>query len=188
MKGSSDRPRVADLSFRVFGRPIHPDWFAVRSHRRIAVDDWVADIRIVEGGHAIVWRSGGVRLTEALAGPSTELPEDGLLFRSPVRRERDAALRPGGGTEYRACLEVERVDAEVFAHLCDEMALDASRDRLFHRADGPSRMAPPSISHVKFESRARGLLVHAFHSFPEERAIVRTQSLFETPIALPAPR
>jgi len=188
MKSSSERPRVADLTFRVFGRPIHPDWFAVRAHRRVAVDGWVADIRIVAGGHAIAWRAGDVRLTEALAGASTELPEDGLLFRSPIRRERAASLRPGAGTEYRACLEVERVDPEVFAHLCDEMALDASRDRLFHRSAGANRMAPPAISHVKFESRAKGLLVHAFHSFPEERAIVRTQSLFETPIALPAPR
>ncbi len=49
-------------------------------------------------------------------------------------------------------------------------------------------MAPSAISHLAFESRAKGLLVHAFHSFPAERAIVRTQSLFEAPLALPAPR
>ena len=188
MKSSSDRPGAAGLTFRVFGRPVHPDWFAVKAHRRVAVDGWVADIRVVDGGHAITWRAGDVRLTEVLAGPSTELPEDGLLFRSPIRRERSASLRPGPGIEYRACIEAERVDPEVFAHLCDEMALDTSRDRLFHHASGGNRMAPDSISHLKFESRARGLLVHAFHSFPEERTIVRTQSLFETPIALPAPR
>ncbi len=188
MKSSADQPRVADLAFRVFGRPIHPDWFAVRAHRRVAVDGWQADIRIVEGGHAVVWRAGDVRLTEVLAGPSTALPESGLLFHSPIRHERAASLRPGMGIEYQACLEVERIDPEVFAHLCDEMALDAARDRLFHRSAGANRMAPASISHVAFESRAKGLLVHAFHSFPNERAIVRTQSLFETPIALPAPR
>jgi len=28
--------------------------------------------------------------------------------------------------------------------------------------------------------------VHTFHSFPDERAIVRTQSLFETRVALPS--
>jgi len=27
--------------------------------------------------------------------------------------------------------------------------------------------------------RARGLAIQSFHTFPEERAIVRTQSLFE---------
>lgn len=188
MGSSLGQSRVADLSFQVFGRGIHPDWFAVRAHRRVAVDGWQADLRIIEGGHAILWRAGDVLLTEVLAGPSTPLPEPGLLFHSPIRHERAAVLRPRDGIEYQTCFEVERVDAEVFAHLCDEMTLDAHRDRLFHRASDSNRMAPSAISHLVFESRAKGLLVHAFHSFPAERAIVRTQSLFEAPLALPAPR
>ncbi len=188
MGTSLGQSRVGDLSFQVFGRTLHPDWFAVRAHRRVALDGWQADIRIVDGGHAVIWRSGDVRLTEVLVGPTTPLPEPGLLFHSPVRHERAAVLKPGVGIEYQTCFEVERVDPEVFAHLCDEMALDASRDRLFHRFADANRMAPRAISHVAFESRAKGLLVHAFHSFPAERAIVRTQSLFEIPLALPAPR
>lgn len=188
MSSSLGQSRVADLSFQVFGRALHPDWFADRAHRRVAVDGWLADIRIIDGGHAIIWRSGEVRLTEILAGPSTILPESGLLFHSPIRHERTTVLRPGAGIVYQACLEVERLDPEVFAHLCDEMTLDAHRDRLFHRFSEANRMAPSAISHLAFESRAKGLLVHAFHSFPAERAIVRTQSLFEIPLALPAPR
>jgi hypothetical protein len=188
MGSSLGQSRVADLAFQVFGRTLHPDWFGVKAHRRVAVDGWQADIRIIEGGHAILWRSGEVRLTEVLAGPSTVLPESGLLFHSPIRHERAASLRPGAGIEYQACLEVERIDPEVFAHLCAEMILDASRDRLFHQRADANRMAPSAISHLAFESRARGLLVHAFHSFPAERAIVRTQSLFEIPVALPTSR
>jgi Protein of unknown function DUF2617 len=187
MGSSLSQSRVADLSFQVFGRGLHPDWFTVRSHRRVALDGWQADIRIVDGGHTILWRSGDLLLTEVLAGPSMMLPEHGLLFHSPVRHERAAVLRPRAGVEYQTCFEVERVDAEVFTHLCDEMTLDAHRDRLFHRSADANRMAPSAISHIAFESRAKGLLVHAFHSFPSELAIVRTQSLFEAPLALPAP-
>jgi hypothetical protein len=175
---SFGRSRVSDLSFQVFGRALHPDWFAVRGHRRVTRDGWEADIRIVEGGHAVTFRSGQVRLTEVLAGPETLLPEPGLLFHSPLRNERSTALRPGGETEYQSCFEVERVDPEVFAHLCDEMTLDADRGVLFHRFT-------PS-NHVHIESRVRGLSVQAFHSFPDERAIVRTQSLFETRVVLPS--
>jgi hypothetical protein len=188
MSSSLGQSRVADLTFQVFGRSLHPDWFAVRAHRRVALDGWQADLRIIDGGHAILWRSGEIRLTEVLTGPATLLPESGLLFHSPIRHERAAVLKPGVGVEYQTCLEVERVDLEVFAHLCDEMTLDNHRDRLFHRFSEANRMAPSAISHLAFESRAKGLLVHAFHSFPAERAIVRTQSLFETPLALPAPR
>src|SRR5262245_37217762 len=111
---SFGRSRVADLAFQVFSRAIHPDWFAVRRHRRITQDAWEADIRIIEGGHAITFRSGPVRLTEVLSGPETLLPEPGLLFRSGIRRERSASLRPGEVLDYQSCFEVERVDPEVF--------------------------------------------------------------------------
>src|SRR5262245_40702741 len=121
---SFGRSHVADLAFQVFGRALHPDFFAVRSHRRVGRGAWEAALRIIEGGHAIVWRSGHVRLSEVLAGPETALPEPGLLFHSAVRRERSTELRPGGGAEYQTCFEVERIDAEVFAHISDELTLD----------------------------------------------------------------
>lgn len=182
---SFGRSRVADLAFQVFGRAVHPDWFAVRRHQRLTQEAWEADIRIIEGGHAITFRSGPVRVTEILAGPETVLPELGLLFHSPVRRERSTTLHPSGVLNYQTCFEVERVDPEVFAHLCDELTLDATRGRLFHRFSPLNRMAPAPLSQIHFEPRTRGLSVQSFHTFPDERAIVRTQSLFEPCLALP---
>lgn len=176
---SHSRSRVADLAFQVFSRSVHPDWFAVREHTRVKQEGWEADLRVIEGGHAVIFRSGGIRLSEVLAGPETLLPEPGLLFHSPIRHERTTTLRPNACVEYQTCFEVERVDPEVFAHLTDEMTLDASRGHLFHRFDPVNRMAPAPITHLRYEARVRGLTVHAFHSFPDEHAIVRTQSLFE---------
>ena len=184
---SFGRSRVADLSFQVFARTFHPDWFAVRSHRRVTQNGWEADVRIIEGGHAVIFRAGSVRLTEVLAGRETLLPESGLLFHSPIRSERSARLRPRGEMEYQACFEVERVDPEVFAHLSDELTLDSSKGRLFHRFAPANRLLPAPISHVRIEARVKGLTVHAFHTFPEEHAIVRTQSLFE-PCGAQSPR
>src|SRR4051794_37468267 len=100
---SSGRSRVADLAFQVFGRALHPDWFATRGHRRVTQAGWEADVRIIEGGHAIIWRSGPARLSEVLAGPETLLPEPGLLFHSALRAERSAALRPSDRVEYQTC-------------------------------------------------------------------------------------
>ncbi len=88
-------------------------------------------------------------------------------------------LRPDGIVEYQSCLEVERVDIEIFLHLCEEIALSASGDRLFHRFPASNRLAPPPISHIQLSARAEDLSIQCFHSFPNECAIVRTQSLFE---------
>jgi len=176
---SSGRSKIADLSFQVFGRALHPDWFAVRAHRRYHHANWEADVRIIEGGHAIIWSCGPVRVTEVLAGPDTQLPEAGLLYHSAVRHERSTAQKLGGVGEYQTCFEVERIDQEVFTHLNDELTLDAAKGGLFHRYGVSNRLAPSPISHLLVESKSRGLLVQAFHTFPDERAIVRTQSLFE---------
>jgi hypothetical protein len=176
---SFGRSRVADLSFQVFHRSLHPEWFATRAFRRVAHSGWEADLRIIEGGHAVVFHSPLIGLTEILSGPETVLPEPGLLFHSHLRRERSTHLRPAGLIEYQSCLEVEHVDLEIFRHLCEEMALEGTRESLFHRFRGINRLAPPPISYLHIDARVSGLAVQSFHTFPDECAIVRTQSLFE---------
>ena len=185
MSVSSGRARVADLAFQVFGRALHPDWFAVRAHRRVARGAWEADVRIIDGGHAIIWRSGLVVLSEILAGPATPLPEPGLLLHSPLRRDRTASLHPGPGTEYQTCFDAERNDPEVFRYLSDELTLDACPGDLFHRFAPRDRLSPAPVSRIHLDVRVSGLSVQTFHSFPDERAIVRTQSLFEVRPPLP---
>jgi hypothetical protein len=176
---SSGRARVSEVTFQVFNCTLHPDWFSTRAFRRVEQLGWEADLRIIEGGHAVVFRSGMIRLTEVLCGPETTLPGNGLLFHSHLRRERSTILRPGGAIEYQSCLEVEHVDLEIFSHLCEEIKLDGSRDRLFHGFPSSNRLSPEPMSHVLIGARVNDLSVQSFHTFPDERAIVRTQSLFE---------
>ncbi len=173
------RSKVGDLAFQVFNRSLHPDWFATREFRRVEQTGWEADLRIIDGGHSIVFCSGSIRITEILSGPETTLPDLGLLFRSHLRRERSTLLRPGGTIEYQSCLEVEHVDREIFSHLCDEIAIQCSGHFLFHRFQSSNRLAPEPISHIQINARVRDLSIQSFHAFPDEFAIVRTQSLFE---------
>src|SRR5262245_57005841 len=176
---SSGRARVADLAFQVFNRAIHPDWFSTRVYRRITHERWEADVRIIEGGHVVIFGSGSVRLTEILSGPETTLPEPGLVFHSSSRSERSASLFPGAVLEYQTCFEAERVEPDVFRHLCEEMVADGSRHSLIHHFRSSNRLAPPPLSHVHLDPRARGLSIQSFHTFPDECAIVRSQSLYE---------
>ena len=175
----SGRSRVAELTFQVFNRALHPEWLTTREFRRVESGGWKADVRITDGGHAVIFQSGLIRLTEILAGPETVLPAPGVLFRTHLGHEKSTILRPGGDVVYQSCLEVEHVDLHVFRHLCEEMTRDASHDRLFRHFRSSNRLAPLPISSVAISSRVRDLSVHSFHTFPDECAIVRTQSLFE---------
>jgi hypothetical protein len=177
--------RITDLAFQVFGRTLHPDWFTVRELRRVAQNGWEADVRIIDGGHAVLFRAGESRVAEVLSGAPTELPVGGLMFQSPIRQERSTSLKPSPTLSYQTCFEAEKVDPEVFEHLCQEMSLDTTRGRLFHRFATGNRLAPAPISHIQIDARVSGLSVYSFHTFPDERAIVRTQSLFELRNVLP---
>ena len=182
---SSGRSRVADVAFHVFNRGLHPDWFATRLFRRLEQPQWRADLRVIEGGHAVHFQYGSIVVTEVLCGPETLLPEPGLLFHSHLRHERSTSLRPVEALEYQCCLEVERVDLEVFRHLTEEMTVPAARDCLVHRFGTTSRLAPAPISHIHIDARFNDFAIQSFHTFPDECAIVRTQSLFELKASRP---
>jgi hypothetical protein len=171
---------VADLVFQVYDRPVHPEWFSSRAHQRLARTAWTADLHLIPGGHVAIWSWGAIRLTELLGALDPPLPEPGLLFRSRVRHEKSTRLPLGPGFTYQACFESEQVDSSVFAHLYDELSLDARRGGLFHRWGSGNRLTPPALGHVRFESSGRFLSVQATHMLPHDLAIVRVQSLFET--------
>lgn len=179
MSVRSGRSRVSDLLVLVYGRSIHPDWHGCVEHARYRRGSWEADVRIIDGGHAVAWAAGNARITEILTRVDAPTPETGLLFQSPVIRERTARLQPIAGAEYQVCVETERLDAELFRHLTEELVLDGPKGGIFHRDKPLGRFDPAPISRVHVEARVRGLTIHGFHTFPEELAIVRTQSLFE---------
>ena len=171
--------KVADVEIHVFGRVVSPEWFCVKASRRISKTGWEADVRIVDRGHAITWGSGSSRLTEVFVGPEVILPQAGLLYHSRVKRERSKKLTPDRHMEYQTCFEAEKLDAEIFAHLTEELTLVSAKSDLFHRFARANRMAPAPVSRLHIEARGKGLSVQSFHTFPDECTIVRVQSLFE---------
>ena len=52
---------------------------------------------------------------------------------------------------------------------------------LRHHFEPPGRMTLGALSWIDLETRPRSLLVQAFHTFPDDLAIVKSQSLFELP-------
>ena len=52
---------------------------------------------------------------------------------------------------------------------------------MLHTFGSSGRMAVGAISYINVETRNRSLLVQAFHTFPDDYAIVKSQSLFEIP-------
>ena len=177
----SARPRICDLVFQLYGRALHPELFVVLASRTIERGGYQATVAITSAGHLVCWRRGGLTLTEIAASAEQPLPHKRRLLSHRLVGERSDSLECRGGTGYQTAFQLETVAPEVFWTFQQELATEGERHGLLHRFDSASRIALGAISWLNIETRTKTLSVHAFHTFPDDRAIVRSQSLFEIP-------
>ena len=87
----------------------------------------------------------------------------------------------GAGARYQMKFELEPTNPLVFWTFQQELALEGQRQGILHRFDSSGRMALGALSYINYEARNRSLRVRAFHTFPDDYAVVRCESLFELP-------
>src|SRR5436190_16768159 len=58
------RPRIAELVFQLYGRPLHPELFDILAVRRFEREDYELRVWITRTGHVITWENPDVLLTE----------------------------------------------------------------------------------------------------------------------------
>ncbi len=177
----SARPKVSDLVFQLYGRVLHPELFEVHATRSIERGDFTASVSITSAGHLICWRKDGLILTEVATSSAQPLPQKRRLLSYRLCGERSDRMECRGGACYQMCFQLETVSPELFWTVQQELCTDGGRTGLLHRFESGSRMALGAVSWITIETRAKSLLVQAFHTFPDDLAIVKTQTLFETP-------
>ncbi len=175
------RPKVAELVFQLYGRPLHPELFEVSHSRTVKRGEYEAKIDITTAGHVVTWRYAGLTLTEVAAAAHHPLPERRRLLSYPLRGQRTDRVECRGGACYQVSFQLESVEPEVFWTFQQELAQDGLRQGMFHKFDSSGRMALGALSYINVETRNRNLLIQAFHTFPDDYAIVKSQSMFQLP-------
>ena len=127
----------------------------------------------------------------AVSGPDTPAPTRVVIGR-PVHfvdddLERDQLAEAtllqtalAAGFE-QVSFQLEPVDPEIFWMFQQELSHDGERKGMLYNFEASGRMALGALSYINVESRNRSLRVQAFHTFPDDYAIVKSQSLFELP-------
>jgi hypothetical protein len=179
MTVSFTRTSVDDLVFHVYHRSVHPELLQICAESELWLDGWSAVVRICEAGHAVSFQRGEAIVTEVLTARDQPLPQRKRVLERKVRGSRDESLRFDHGLTYQASCQIEQLEPEVFQNLHEELLLDCRRADLSFRFPPGNRLAPMPISLIRTDATNRGLLVHAFHTFPDRCAVVKTQSLFE---------
>lgn len=175
------RPKVAELAFQLYGRALHPELFEVYKTRNIDRGGFTAKIDITSAGHVVTWQYGGLILTEVAASAQHPLPQKRRLMSYKLQGERSDRLECRGGVTYQVSFQLEPVSPEVFWMFQQELTTDGEHQGLLQRFDSSGRMAMGALSYINVETRSRSMLIQAFHTFPDDFAIVKSQSLFKLP-------
>jgi hypothetical protein len=177
----SVRPKVAELSFQLFGRALHPELFEVHKTRTVERGEFSARIDITTAGHVITWRYRGMTLTEVATSAQHPLPERRRLLSYRLKGQRSDRVECRGGIVYQTSFQLEPVAPELFWTFQEELSQGGERQGLIHTFDSSGRIALGAVSYIYAETRTRSLLIQAFHTFPDDCAIVKCQSVFELP-------
>ena len=175
------RPKVAELAFQVYGRALHPELFEVLQTRKVQRNGFQAKIDITSSGHVVTWRYGGLTLTEVAAASNHPLPEKRRLMSHRLSGTHSDTVTCRGGTQYRVRIQLEPADPEIFWAFQQELVNNEPRQGMLHTFDASGRVPMGAISYIHIETRSRLLLVQAFHTFPDDCAIVKSESRFEIP-------
>ncbi len=177
----SVRPKVAELVFRLFGRSLHPELFEIHQSRIIQRGDYKATVQITSAGHVVQWQHQGLTLTEVAAAAHHPLPERRRLMSYRLKGERSDQLQCRGGSSYEMSFSLEPADREKFVAYQKELSLQATKQGMLQQFGSSGRLGLGAMSYVNVESRDKSFRVQAFHTFPDDCAVLRIQSCFRLP-------
>lgn len=177
----SVRPKIAEVVFQLYGRSLHPELFVIQSEQKIARGDYNATIQITNTGHVVTFQDGGLILSEVTTSASQMLPEMRRLMSYRLQGERKDRIECRGGVVYETTFSLDRVDPSVFAAYHQEMELTGPKHGMMYKFESSGRFDLGAVSYIHVDSRDKSMCVQAVHTFPDDYAIVKTQSIFKLP-------
>ena len=172
------RPDAADMCLRTFERTIHPELFEASAQCTITFRGNKAQLRVGRTGHQLELRTDEVAVTEVAATKHEDLPESRKVIDRRLIGYRTHMLDLPR-VRYHCSYQLEHVPLDVYLQLHREFETDAQNATLSMVMPGSTSQSPECISFLKCNVLEEGLVVHAFHTFPDNAAVLRTQTLFE---------
>lgn len=178
MDVSTVRPKVAQLTFQLLGRSVHPELFHIYKTHRIERENYKARIDITADGHVISWTAGKSTLTEIASSMHQLVPIERRLFALPLRDSGSDSIEYQPGLLYKYEYQLERVPSEMFWMIQQQLGDTCKNHELIQVFDSSGRIAIGGLSFIHVDTRLRSLHIQAIHTFPDDMALVKTESTF----------
>ena len=173
------RPHVDQLLFRLYDRALHPELFEIMAQRQVMHNGQTLTVRMTPTGHVLEWTDGSITLSEVIATADQLLPTQGRKLAYRFQGESRGKWVHPNGVRYEAAMQLEFMSPEVFAHEHDELLADGHKRGLLVHYRHTMRVGLNPLGYVSIEVLPTGLSITAFHTYPDELAMVKTQSLIE---------
>jgi hypothetical protein len=178
---SAQIAQAADLYLFLIDRPLHPELFRHFADYRVRQARYHADVWITGLSHVITMTCGSQSLSEVVAPETNLTSARGVLTRFRMKGERDLDKQCHEEWNYMVSTQVEGMDEALYKSVHDDLVRYATRRGWFCEYEpwGEGNLLP--FTYIDHEARDREFHVHAFHAFPHERTIVKTQTIIELP-------
>ncbi|MFA6133828.1 MAG: DUF2617 family protein [Phycisphaerae bacterium] len=171
--------KAATLRFYLYNRPLHPELFEVYHDHHIVSENYEAQVWITGCTHVIGFYRGKDTLLEVTADAGSGLPPRGLMLELPFRGEKVHETRQLPGMNYMMNFQVESMSPRVYSQTHHELARQGAQRGMFVPFPMWMSKGLTPFTFIDYTVKPDQFHVFAFHAFPEDLTIVKTQSIFE---------
>lgn len=180
MDGPRTNVAVNELVFSLYQSPLHPELFNIFARRHLKTEKYEAFIWVTGCSHVVsVFINKDLCLSELITTPEQILPRKGLIERFQFKGRHSHKCTLSRGLSYITDFQVEKMSPNLYRQSHLDLKKFARNRGIFVSF---SQMLPSGLepfSYIDFEARHSELHIHAFHAYPEQVTIIKTQSIFD---------
>jgi len=176
---AGQKQQVSSLRFYLYDRPLHPELFDIYHDHRIVAERYEAQIWVTGCTHLIGFYSGGKSLIELIADVDSQLPRRGVQVELPFRGEKVHECNRQWPIHYMMSSQAETMSPMAYARTHHELARQGAKRGMFVPFPKWRSRSLTPFTFIDYQVRPDQLHVFAFHAFPQDLTMVRTQSIFE---------
>ena len=170
---------ISELAFSLYQRPLHPELFNIYSKRHLKTENYETIIWATGCSHVVSVFTKTMCLTELISPPDQMLPKMGLVERFRFHGQKNHKCTLSRELSYMTDFQVEKMNPNLYRQSHTDLERFARNRGIFVCFPELVAGGLEPFSYIDFEARKDELHIHAFHAYPDQVTIIKTQSLFD---------
>jgi len=179
MEAPKTNVAISELAFSLYQRPLHPELFDIYARRHLLTEKYETVLWATGGAHVVSVFAQDLCLTEVISHPEQVLPKRGLIERFRFSGQKTHKCTLSRGLNYMTDFQIEKMSPTLYRKSHVDLERFARNRGVFVRFPKQAVGGLEPFSYIDFEARREELHIHAFHAFPDQVTIVKTQSLMD---------